>query len=366
MTPSSIWTDMEAAGGIASDYHGRSLMRHFGDPAGEYQAATMKVAVFDRSHRARLAITGRSPSQMLNGILTGRLPSAPGAAGEGVIGGAATYSTVLTPKGKMLTDLWAISQGDDDAEQLLLDVPVAGVEALIENFKKYLPPRFAAVADVTPDTGMITVVGPESAAVLSRLALGLRVGIDDLTALQEGEWRSAGESAVDGLLVIKTEEVWPDAYTVVGPAEPVAALWRALVSGGAQPAGLGVWSTLRVEGGRPVFGTDMDENTIPIEAGIHDRAIDYQKGCYTGQEVIIRIRDRGRVNRHLRQLHLGDEPTPAKGTELLSTDGSEKAVGWITSAVQSPKYGETLALGYVRRGVESLLLNGNEIGVPTE
>ena len=146
MTPSSIWTDMEAAGGIASDYHGRSLMRHFGDPAGEYQAATMKVAVFDRSHRARLAITGRSPSQMLNGILTGRLPSAPGAAGEGVIGGAATYSTVLTPKGKMLTDLWAISQGDDDAEQLLLDVPVAGVESLASAIRS-TPARAAATSD---------------------------------------------------------------------------------------------------------------------------------------------------------------------------------------------------------------------------
>lgn len=366
MNTSPVWGDMEAAGGISSDYHGRPLMRHFGDPAGEYGAATTHAAVFDRSHRARLAITGRSPSQMLNGILTGKLPSAPESAGEGVIGGAATYSTVLTPKGKMLTDLWAISRGTEEAEELLLDVPVAGVTALRENFKKYLPPRFAAVADVTSATGMITVVGPEAAAALSRLALGLRVGSDDLAGLQEGEWRSASESAGDGLLVIRTHEVWPDAYTVVGPAEPVAALWRALVSGGVRPAGLGVWSTLRVEGGRPVFGTDMDENTIPIEAGIHDRAIDYEKGCYTGQEVIIRIRDRGKVNRNLRQLHLGDVPTPAKGTELLSADGSEKAVGWITSAVQSPRFGETLALGYVRGGIERVLLDGKEIGVPTE
>jgi folate-binding protein YgfZ len=107
----------------------------------------------------------------------------------------------------------------------------------------------------------------------------------------------------------------------------------------------------------------MDDTTIPIEAGVHDRAIDYDKGCYTGQEVIIRIRDRGHVNRHLRQLRLGDVPTPAKGTELLAHDSS-KVVGKITSAVQSPKYGETLALAYVRRGVESVTLDGAVIAVP--
>jgi folate-binding protein YgfZ len=107
----------------------------------------------------------------------------------------------------------------------------------------------------------------------------------------------------------------------------------------------------------------MDDGTIPIEAGIHDRAIDYEKGCYTGQEVIIRIRDRGHVNRHLRQLLLGDVPTPANGTELLSED-SDKVVGWITSAVLSPKFEQTVALAYVRRGVETVRLDGKSIAVP--
>jgi folate-binding protein YgfZ len=143
-------------------------------------------------------------------------------------------------------------------------------------------------------------------------------------------------------------------------------LWEALVAGGVAHAGLGVWSTLRVEAGRPTFGTDMDEDTIPIEAGIADRAIDHKKGCYTGQEVIVRIRDRGHVNRHLRQLDLGDGPTPAAGVELLSADGSGKVVGRITSAVQSPRRGGVIALAYVARGAESVLLDGREVAVPTE
>jgi folate-binding protein YgfZ len=95
----------------------------------------------------------------------------------------------------------------------------------------------------------------------------------------------------------------------------------------------------------------MGEDTIPVEAGIHDRAIDYTKGCYTGQEVIVRIRDRGHVNRSLRQLMLGDVPAPHRGAELY-LPGGDKAVGYVTSAVQSPRFGQTVALGYVKRGTE--------------
>ena len=362
---SPLWDAMEAAGGVVADYQGRRLMRHFGDPSGTYEAATSGAVVFDRSHRARLAVTGRSPGQMLGGILTGSMPKEPTQHGGDVLGGEATYHTVLTVKGRMLSDLWLMLRGDEESAGFLLDVPVAGVAALLENFKKFLPPRLARVKDVSEETAMITVAGPEAAEVLSRLALGLRVGSDELAALREGEWRLAGTSGVDGLAVIRTAEIWPDAYSVVGPAASVNALWRASVAEGVRPAGHGVWSTLRVEAGRPVFGTDMDDGTIPIEAGIHDRAIDYEKGCYTGQEVIIRIRDRGHVNRHLRQLLLGDVPTPAHDTELLAED-SDKVVGRITSAVQSPKFKQTVALAYVRRGVGTVRLDGNVIAVPAD
>ena len=360
---SPLWQEMEAAGGVPADYHGRRLMRHFGDPAGSYEAATSSAVVFDRSHRSRLVVTGRAPGQMLDGILTGRMPAAPAKAGEHVLSGEATYHAVLTPKGRMICDVWAMLRGEEESAGFLLDVPVAGSAGLLEHFKKFLPPRLASVQDVSAVTATISVVGPDAATLLSRLALGLRVGSDELSAMDEGEWRLTGASVTEGLAVIRSKDVWPEAYSVVGPATSVTALWKAVVAAGARPAGHGVWSTLRVEGGRPVFGTDMDDTTIPIEAGIHDRAIDYSKGCYTGQEVIIRIRDRGHVNRHLRQLRLGDAPTPAKGTELLAHD-SAKVVGQITSAVQSPKYGETLALAYVRRGVESVTLDGRVIAVP--
>lgn len=347
---SSLLGLLTAGGGVVGDYHGQTLVRHFGDPHGEYVAATAHAAVFDRSHRTRLTVSGRSPAQMLGGVLTGTMPAAPEALVEGVLGGVGTYHAVLTPKGKMISDLWCLRRGDEEREEFLLDVPVAGRAGLMAHFGKFLPPRFAKADDATEATASISLVGPTAAAQLAHLALGLRVETAELAALPEGAWRLAGADAAEGLMVARTAEVWPDAYTVYGPVAAVAALWRALVRTGVKPAGLGVWSTLRVEAGRPAFGTDMDEDTLPPEAGIEGRAIDHTKGCYTGQEVIVRIRDRGHVNRSLRQLMLGDVPAPHRGAELF-VEGSDKAVGYVTSAVQSPKFGQTVALGYVKRGV---------------
>ncbi len=357
--PSPLLDAMKARGGVTGDYHGQTLVRHFGDPRAEYAAATEAAAVFDRSHRARLAVTGRSSRQMLNGILTGTIPAPPAAASEGILGGAATYHAVLTPKGRMITDLWCVCRAESEtAGDFLLDVPVAGRDGLLEHLRKFLPPRLAKVEDESHATASISVVGPAAAGHVSRLALGLRVEAHEMSALEEGAWRMVGKSAdagaasagSDGVYVMRTAEVWPEAYTVYGPAGAVEALWQAMVHGGAHPAGLGVWTTLRVEAGRPAYGTDMDEDTIPVEAGLHERAIDYAKGCYTGQEVIVRIRDRGHVNRELRQLMLGDVPAPKPGTELF-VEGSEKPVGHVTSAVESPRFAQRVALGYVPRGV---------------
>lgn len=209
---------------------------------------------------------------------------------------------------------------------------------------------------------MLAVTGPEAAALLSRIAFGLRVEAETLAALPEGGWLMAG-AAPDGMIVARTLDVRPEAYQVLGEAEAVRALRSRLVEAGAVEADPDTWEILRVEAGRPAFGTDMTDATIPVEAGIHDRAIDYQKGCYTGQEVIVRIRDRGRVNRNLRRLVLGDVPVPSSGTEIFAPDDDQKAAGWITSAVLSPAEDAVVALAYVRRGVDRIRFAEREIPV---
>jgi folate-binding protein YgfZ len=354
---------LEGAGGVVQEYHGQRLVRHFGDPHAEYEAAVKRAAVFDRSHRTRLTVTGKAPAQMLQGTLTGTIPGEPSVDDEGIWTGTGHYQAVLTPKGRMISDAWAFRLGPEEGVGFLLDVPVAGRTGLLEHFGKFLPPRLARVTDVSSDTASISVTGAGAAAVLSRLAFGLRVSADQLVGMAEGAW-FAGEPPGESAVVVRSCDVWPMAWTVYGPAAAVAALWRALVATGVQPAGLGVWSTLRVEAGRPVYGTDMDDRTIPPEAGIVGRAIDQTKGCYTGQEVIVRIRDRGHVNRELRRLALGDVPVPSPGTPLHSVDGRNTVVGEVTSGVQSPEFDGAVVLAYVRRGVDRVSVGVTEVDVP--
>ena len=100
---------------------------------------------------------------------------------------------------------------------------------------------------------------------------------------------------------------------------------------------------LRIESGRPRLGLDMDAETIPQEAGINERAVDFEKGCYVGQETVARLHFRGKPNRHLRGLLLGEEVEP--GTELRL---GEREVGRLTSVADSPRFG-AVGLALVRR-----------------
>ena len=340
----------EAAGALFGNVAGVELPRHYGDPSGEYESAVGAVGVVDRSHRGRLVVFGKAPIQMLGGVLTGRMPAEQVERPGGGSTGRGEYSAVLTQKGRMVTDLRAFHTGTSEEERVLLDVPAAGREPLIGHLAKFLPPRLAKVEDVTGSTGMLTFVGPGSTRMIAELDLVGAATADDLDGLGEDEAISATGS--DGVRVVRTKEVRGTAFDVFAEGEAVRTLWGRAVAAGVSPVGQGVWQTLRVEAGRPEYGQDMDDTTIPYEAGIVERAVDHTKGCYTGQEVIVRIRDRGHVNRLLRGLLLGDVPTPVVGVELFQGD-DEKTVGRITSAVSSPHFGEAIALAYVRRAVET-------------
>ena len=328
----------------------------------EYAAATQRSLIVDRSDRRRLLMKGRAPRQMLNGIVTGSLPAVPEARGSGVWGGRSTYHAVLTPKGKMVTDLWVTGVTIGEDEGFLLDVPVEGNDGLLDLLGRALPPRFATVEDVSASTRTVTIVGPEAARYVRDHVLRGEVDVGDLKRLEEGGWLSVGGPGADSVRVERTCEVSPPAYSIEGPLQAVAEARDSLTGAGVATGGVDLWAVLRVEAGRPAFGVDMDDSTIPTEAGIDDRAIDHGKGCYTGQEVIVRIRDRGHVNRHLERLQMSDGPIPEPGTELLAPDGSGKVVGRVTSAVESPSRG-VIALAYVTRGVDRVLVDGREIDV---
>ena len=348
---------------------GERVARHFGDPRGEYRAAAEGCGVVYRADRRLLRVHGRAPRQMLHGIVTNRVPDPPaagGAAGAGAAassGGAAAlvgevvYGTILTPKGRMVTDLRTLWLGAGEGEGLGLDVATHGHEAVLGHFTRFMPPRFARVEDLSGQVGLLTVVGP---------------GAEDAVTAAFGRAPAEGYALLDGgpreggVLVVRAVEQVPS-WDVWAPAERLPEVWLALEDGGGVPVGWGAWETLRIEAAFPAFGVDMDETTIPVEAGLVDRAIDHGKGCYTGQEVIVRIRHRGRVNWHLRALRFGDAAA-RPGGQLFEAGGT-KVRGRVTSVAESPRFAQAIGLGYVRREVEppgTLRLGsgeGAEVGV---
>jgi len=218
-------------------------------------------------------------------------------------------------------------------------------------------------------------VGPEAPRIIASL-LGLEaLGEKGLTGMEEGEeWvlapagppkdapvptsgtptpEAAGpdESMIGGLRVVRNGEVDPPAFDLLGEVRTLSRLREGLSQAGIEEVDPSLWEILRVEKGRPVFGRELDPEIIPPEAGLQERWIDHQKGCYTGQEVIVRIRDRGRVNRHLRGILLGEGEGAEPGTPLF-VPGRDRPAGELRSVVWSPRFGQVAALAYVRREVD--------------
>ncbi|MXW17144.1 MAG: aminomethyl transferase family protein, partial [Gemmatimonadetes bacterium] len=274
-----------------------------------------------------------------------------------VVAGEAVYGAILTPKGRMVTDLTTLWLGAGEGEGLGLDVATSGHAAVLGHFTRFLPPRFARVEDLGDRTGLLTVLGPRAEEVVAD-AFG--------TVPEDGYALLGGGPAGGGLLVARWVEQAPS-WDIWAPAAATEGVWRRLEASGAVPVGWAVREMLRIEAGLPAFGVDMDDTTIPVEAGLLDRAFDHDKGCYTGQEVIVRIRHRGRVNWHLRAFRFGNA-APETGQQLFEADGT-KVKGRVTSVAQSPRFGQAVGLGYVRREIEppaTLRLgsgSGPEVGV---
>ncbi len=316
----------------------------------DYRAARRSAAWFPRPDRVVLRVEGRAPGAMLKGMVTGALPPELVEVAPGVQAGRAPYSLILTPKGRPLTDLRLFRVGAGEGGTLLMEPAAAGMEGARSHFARYLPPRMAKVSEGDPPLAMITVAGPGAPELLSRELFDLRVDPDTLRSQVEGQELLLEDGSLAGIRVVASGELDAPAWDVVAPGEVLSAVTASLTAKGVPEGSPSSLLTLRLERGRPAYGVEVDEEVLPPEAGLQDRAIDHMKGCYTGQEVIVRIRDRGQVNRHLRGLVLGDLPLPTAGTPLF-IEGRERPGGEVRSAVHSPRAGGGIALAYVRREV---------------
>jgi folate-binding protein YgfZ len=310
---------------------GREVVLHYGPeaaaPEGEQAALRQGAALVDLSARQVLRVTGADRLSFLHGMVTNDVTGMPE---HGV-----RYAAVLTAKGAMVADLRLVRRDDD----VLLLVEPGYAASVLAHLERFLISEDAAVTDVSAAFGQLALLGPRAWAVARRV-LGVPGEEAPTTHFLLGGLER------HGVFVLPSGLLLPGVDLLV-PTEGLDAVFIALLDAGGEELRTAGWEALevvRVESGVPRYGADMDERTIPLEANLQ-RALHFQKGCYVGQEVIARATFRGQMSRKLVGLLLGASH-PAARTELFH---GERKVGWVTSVVRSPRFGQYLALGYVHR-----------------
>jgi folate-binding protein YgfZ len=304
-------------------------------PAGlsqAYQAARQHAGLILRE-RGLIVVSGRDRASYLQGLLTNDIPAL--AAGQGC------YAAYLTAQGRMISDLFVYELGD----VILLALPRATKDTVLAKLDEFIFSEDVQLGDVTETFSAVAVVGPAAASVVSA-AIG--AGEADLHAMPLHGCRRIEIGGQPGI-VLRVGDTGEPGFELVVPREQMAQVLPSLEAAGAEAIDAETADVLRIEAGVAVFGPDMDQETIPLEAGIEQQAISFTKGCYVGQEVIIRVlhRGHGRVAQKLVGLLL--EPgreVPAPGTSLQA-DGKE--VGAVTSSAESPALGRPIALAYLKR-----------------
>jgi folate-binding protein YgfZ len=325
----------KSAGAEIGEYFGALLPAGFGDFEAEYKAVRDSVAVADTNFRAIFSLTGPDRQRYLNAILTSNVRDLK--PGQGTIG------LLLTPQGHILAEIETLA-----AEDKILAVSHAMVrERTFATLDKFIIMDDVTLEDVTASTGTLDLVGPRAAKLISELAH------EDIAAMPDFTHFEARVGAIPCRIVRHNFAENPAAMLIVA-REQLILLWNELEarvrSHGGSPAGMNALNSVRLESGTAWFGHDYDDKNIPHEAGLEISHISYEKGCYTGQEIVERVRSRGHVNRRLTALKFPDAKAPAPGTKLLTT-ASQPAIeaGQVTSVGLSPKVGQSIGLGYVRR-----------------
>ena len=286
--------------------------------------------------RGQIAVAGPDRRTFLHGLLTNDTTS--------LTAGTGCYAAWLTPQGRMLCDLHVLESGD----MILLDVPAADVEQIAGRLEQFHFTEDAQIATL-PSLRAIWIHGPAAPRILGKLAnLAPREG-GPYTA-DYGAWMQYQNARIEmagvPVVIARIDQLAVPGFVIYADAQHEDEVSAALAAAGALHATQATLEAARIEAAYPVYGIDMTSDTIPLEAGIEDRGISLTKGCYVGQEVIIRVlhRGHGRVARKLVLLQVEGE-VPPRDAKIFSAD---RDVGFITSSARSPRLG-AIALGYVHR-----------------
>ena len=312
-------------------WFGCALPDRMGGWLGEYRAARETVALIDKNYRAYLRFAGPDRVRYLNAILTNNIKDL--AIGNGVV------SLLLNPQGRIQAEVETYARPDS-----LFCVSYAMIrKTLVPTLDKYIIMDDVTLMDETENWGTLALEGPLAATITKELT-GL-----DFAAVEELAFFEVQVDGIFCLLGKRSPGGIPGAEFGARRAD-LEALWKilrqAVTSRSGQPMGYQALSALRLEQGVPWFGYDFGDKQIPHEAGLQDSHISYSKGCYTGQEIVERVRSRGQVNR-VRVLLAFDEQEPlASGTPLLANAGE---CGFVTRSAFSPALQSAIGMAYVRR-----------------
>jgi folate-binding protein YgfZ len=323
-----------------AEYRGAMTAARFADPQQEFAALNAGCGIYDLGFRSRISLTGGDRTRWLNGMVTNNIRDL--AIGHGL------YAFLLNPQGRILGDMYAYNVG----ETLIVETDRTQVEKIAATFDHYIIMDDVEVKDVSEQQTALGLAGPKSRALLN--AAGIEV--PELQPLQVITPQCNCDCGCVQCTVIRGDGL-EESYEVWLAPTDVYKTWAALIAAGATPVGSEALEMQRIVAGVPLYGVDIHERDLPQETE-QTRALNFNKGCYVGQEIVERIRSRGNVHRKFTGFVVEGEVVIAPGAKILA---DEKEVGEITSAATLPASGnQTVALGYIRREVG---LPGRELTV---
>ncbi|TQQ83544.1 aminomethyl transferase family protein [Halonotius terrestris] len=308
------------------DRAGRSAVDHYGRPAVAHRAVRNGVGVIEMGYGI-VAVTGSERVEYVDNIVTNRVPATDG---EGC------YAFVLDPQGRIETDCY-IYNAD---EQLLLFTPPSQVEELVADWSEKIFVQDVEISDVSADFGVFGVHGPSATEKIASV-------LNHAGAPEPELHFDRGSMGDAGVTVVASDNpTGEDGYTVICGADDAPGVFDTLLNHGlnAAPFGYRTWDTLTLEAGTPRFESEL-QGEIPNTVGAR-HALDFDKGCYIGQEVVSKVENRGRPSKQL--VGLKPESSVAAGDSIL-VDGDD--VGRITRAADSPSLDAPIALGFVSTDV---------------
>ena len=283
----------------------------------------MSANAFPLPARGVITVRGDDRQRWLDGMLTCNVKKlAPGGGAHGLL---------LTPQGRIVSELHVLHRGSE----LWLETEAAAIAGVILRLAKYVIADDVVLEDASPQWARIALEGAGAHEVFAALGGALPAAEHAVTAL-----------AIAGAEVIAARYGFTGAPAVqlFAPRASAEAVLGALAAAGAPAASAETFERLRIEAGTPWLGAELDESVLPAEARLDGIAVAIDKGCYTGQEVVARMRSRGRHSHLLVGLRFAGASLPAARSVLASERGE---AGSVTSAALSLRFG-AIGLGYVQ------------------